>query len=96
MPITQLNGARQLLLPARIFGENPLLAYILCFLVAPLIDYCGFGEGETAVSLRAAGQAWFGQVLEPRAASLLFGLCGLAAIFVVLLVCHRRRWILRI
>jgi hypothetical protein len=34
--------------------------------------------------------------MEPRAASLLFGACGLALLFAVLLVCHRKRWILKL
>jgi predicted acyltransferase len=96
MPVSQVGGVRQALSPARIFGENPLLAYILCFLVAPLIDANFFGGGEAPQSLRGAGQAWFSQFLEPRAASLAFGLCGLGAIFLVLLVCHRKRWILKL
>ena len=54
------------------------------------------GSGAQPVSLRAAGHAWFAQFLEPRAASLAFGLCGLAVIFAVLLVCHRKRWILKL
>jgi predicted acyltransferase len=96
MPASQLPGIRPVFAPARIFGENPLLAYILCFLIAPLIDANWFGTHASPISLRAAGQAWFVQFMEARAASLMFGLCGLAAIFVVLLVCHRRRWILKL
>jgi len=95
MPLSQAPGARPAFAPARIFGENPLLAYILCFLMAPLID-AEIAGGAQPVSLRAAGQAWFSQFLEPRAASLAFGLCGLAVIFIVLLVCHRKRWILKL
>jgi len=101
MPVSQAPGARPLFAPTRIFGENPLLAYILCFLIAPVIDLDWIsqdtlGSGAQQVSLRAAGQAWFAQFLEPRAASLAFGLCGLAVIFAVLLVCHRKRWILKL
>jgi predicted acyltransferase len=96
MPITQLSAVRALLAPARIFGENPLLAYILCFLIAPFIDANVFGGDEAPQSLRGIGHAWFAQFLEPRAASLAFGLCSLLAIFIVLLVCHRKRWILKL
>ena len=95
MPVSQAPVVGRVFAPARIFGENPLLAYILCFLMAPLIDAAWFG-GAQPVSLRAAGQAWFSRFLEPRAASLAFGLCGLAVIFLVLLVCHRKRWILKL
>ena len=96
MPVSQLGGIRPALSPARIFGENPLLAYILSFLVAPLIDANFFGAGAAPRSLREAGHAWFSQYLEPRAASLAFGICGLLAIFIVLAVCHRKRWILKL
>jgi len=95
MPVSEAPVVGRVFAPARIFGENPLLAYILCFLMAPLIDAAWFG-GAQPVSLRAAGQAWFSQFLEPRAASLAFGLCGLAVIFIVLLFCHRKRWILKL
>ena len=96
MPVTQAPGVRQALWPARIFGENPLLAYIIVFLIAPLIDANWFGTPERATTLRNAGQAWFSQFVEPRAASLLFAFCGIGVIFIVLLVCHRKRWILKL
>lgn len=85
MPVTQLTGARAVFFPARIFGENPLLAYILCFLFAPLVD-----------KFRTAGQAWLAQYFEPHAASLVFAVLFLLVLFGVLLICHRRRWILRL
>jgi predicted acyltransferase len=96
LPLSQVPGVNPALAPARIFGENPLLAYILCFLIAPLIDYNWIGDATAPLSLRTAGQLWFGQFLEPRAASLAFGLCTLAVLFLILLACHRRRWILKL
>jgi predicted acyltransferase len=91
-PVTQAPGIRPALWPSRIFGENPLLAYILAFLIAPLID-ARWINGD---SLRNTGQAWFEQWVTPNAASLLFGLGGLASLFAILLVCHRKRWILKL
>ena len=96
MPVTQLPIVRPALWPARIFGENPLLAYILVFLAAPLIDAQWSGTKDAPSTLRNAGQAWFSTLVEPRAASLLFALCGIGVIFVVLLLCHRKRWILKL
>jgi predicted acyltransferase len=96
MPITQAPAVRPALWPARIFGENPLLAYILVFLAAPLIDAPWSGPAAAPTTLRNAGQAWFSGFVEPRTASLLFALCGIGVIFAVLLVCHRRRWILKL
>ena len=96
MPFTQAPVVRPALWPARIFGENPLLAYILWFLAAPLIDAEWLGTPESPSTLRNAGQAWFSTFIDPRAASLLFALCGIAVIFAVLLVCHRKKWILKL
>jgi predicted acyltransferase len=96
MQVSQAPIVRPALWPARIFGENPLLAYILVFLAAPLIDAQWLGTPEAPTSVRNAGQAWFSQFVDPRAASLLFALCGIGLIFAVLLVCHRKRWILKL
>jgi predicted acyltransferase len=96
MPVTQAPVIRPTLWPARIFGENPLLAYILVFLAVPLLDAQWLGTADAPTTLRNAGQAWFSEIVEPRAASLLFALCGIGVIFLVLLVCHRKRWLLKL
>jgi predicted acyltransferase len=64
--------------------------------MAPLIDLNGFGGDAAPLSLRNAGQQWFAQALDPRLASLAFALACMAAIFAVLVFCHRRRWILKL
>jgi predicted acyltransferase len=96
IPVTQMPGVTRLFWPARIFGENPLLAYILVFLFAPLVDANWFGDPAAPTSLRNTGQAWFDGFATPNAASLLFGLCGLLVLLGILLVCHRKRWILKL
>ncbi len=96
MPVSQQPGVTQVLQPARIFGENPLLAYIINWLMMPLIDANWFGTKEAPLALRDGGQQWLSQFLEPRAASLVFGLLCMAFILLILLYCHRRRWILKI
>jgi len=85
MPVTRLGGLRQVLYPTRIFGENPLLAYILTFLFAPLVD-----------KIRNPGQAWLTQFFEPRLASLIFGITFLLLLLAILIFCHHRRWILKL
>jgi predicted acyltransferase len=96
MPVTQRPGVTQALTPARIFGENPLLAYVITWLMMPVIDANWFGTKEAPLSLRDGGQQWLSQFLEPRAASLVFGLSCMAFLLLILLYCHRRRWILKI
>lgn len=91
-PISRAPVIGSLFWPPRIFGENPLLAYILVFLIAPAID-AAWIQGD---SLRNTGQAFFSQFLSAKAASLLFGLCGLAFLLVILVICHRKRWILKL
>jgi predicted acyltransferase len=96
MPLTERRGIRPLLWPARIFGENPLLAYILVFLLAPLIDANLFGSLDAPVSICSGGQSWLSAFLDARAASLTFALACMTLLFAILLVCHRRRWILKL
>ncbi len=96
MPVTERPGIRPALWPARIFGENPLLAYILVFLMAPVIDASLFGTVDAPVSIRSGGQAWLSGFVDPRLASLAFALACMAVLFAILLVCHRKRWILKL
>lgn len=96
MPVSEREGIRQALWPARIFGENPLLAYILVFLMAPLLDANFSGSFDSYVSIRTGSQAWLESILDPRLASLTFALLCMALLFAVLLVCHRKRWILKL
>ena len=96
MPVAQLAGLRQVLWPARVFGENPLLAYILVFLMAPLIDANFFGTAEQPLSIRSGGHAWLAGFLDARVASLTFALACMAVLFVILILCRRRRWILKL
>src|SRR5690349_414381 len=96
MPVSQVNVVRPALWPARIFGENPLLAYILVFLAAPLIDAPWFGTAEAPDSLRNTSQAALSEMMDPRAASLLFAFVWIVILFAILLVCHRKRWILKL
>ena len=70
MPVTQAPVVRPALWPARIFGENPLLAYILVFLAAPLIDASWFGTPEAPVYAARRRPGMVQQFVEPRAASL--------------------------
>jgi predicted acyltransferase len=96
MPISRRPIFTAILVPARIFGENPLLAYIISWLIGPLLDLPWIGDPEVPISLRNAGQLWFGGLIEARLASFVFAVCCLLVIFMVLLYCHRRRWILKI
>jgi predicted acyltransferase len=65
-------------------------------LIGPLLDWPWIGDPQVPISLRNAGQLVFSEFLDANAASLLFGLCSLGAIFLLLLWCHRKRWIWKI
>ena len=96
MPLSQRSVVTHVLWPARIFGENPLLAYILGWLIGPLLDWPWIGDPEVPVSLRNAGQLWLSEFYDARLASLIFGLICLLLVFAMLLYCRRRRWILKL
>ena len=85
-----------LLFPARLFGANPLLAYILSFAISPLLDIPWIGRPDGPIPLRRAGQEAFQTLLPPHHASFVFGLVCVGAIGLILLFCHRRRWILKL
>jgi len=82
------------LFPARVFGANPFLAYLLSFAIAPLWDLNWLSPPNT--SLRGFGQASLSRVLEPHLASLVFSLLIVGLIFAVLLVAWRRNWFLKL
>ncbi len=47
-------------------------------------------------SIRTMGQAAFSRILDPYAASFAFGLTYLVILFVILWICYRRRWFLKL
>ncbi len=88
-------GFGKALFPLQVYGANPLLAYLICFLFAPVFDI-NWAQKPGSMTLRSAGQAFFSQILDPYAASFTFGLIYLVLIFLILWVCYRRRWFLRL
>lgn len=83
--------------PARVFGSNPILAYVLCFAVTPLFDIAWIADGSgKAATLRDFGQAQLSRHMSPEAASLVFGLIFLTLLGLLLWVFYRRRWFLKI
>ena len=96
MPVSHQPVVNSVMQPVRIFGENPLLAYVISWLIGPLLDLPWLGDPQVPISLRNAGQLWFSEWMAPNAASFLFGVCCLLLILLVLAMCHRKRWILKI
>ena len=85
----------KVLFPLQVYGANPLLAYLICFLFAPVIDL-NWAQKPAFASIRTMGQAAYSRVLDPYAASFAFGLTYLVILFVILWICYRRRWFLKI
>jgi len=86
--------AAPVLFPARVYGSNPLLAYVLSFLIAPLIDLAWLKPPAT--SLRSLVQATLSAVMDPKLASFLFGIVMLTVIFLPLWLCWQKRWFLKL
>jgi len=81
--------------PLQVYGANPLLAYLICFLVAPAIDF-NWARKPAWASIRTVGNDFYRQALDPYAASFAFGLTYLVILFVILWICYRRRWFLKL
>jgi predicted acyltransferase len=64
--------------------------WTLIDMVAPAFLFCIGAAMPLSLERRSARGA------TTDAASLLFGLCGLAFLLVILVMCHRRRWILKL
>jgi len=88
-------GLGKVLFPLQVYGANPLLAYLICFLFSPALDI-NWAQKPGFTSLRSAGQAALSRILDPYAASFTFGLIYLVLIFLILWVCYRRRWFLKL
>lgn len=82
------------LYPAKIFGSNALLAYMLCFLLSPLLDVSMLRHRH--LSFRQATFQFFSHAASPNLASLLAGFVFSGILFVALVVCYRRRWLLKL
>ena len=94
-PVADRPKLGGVLFPLQVYGANPLLAYLICFLFAPVIDI-NWAHKPDFASIRTMGQAAYSRVLDPYAASFAFGLTYLVILFAILWVCYRRRWFLKI
>lgn len=88
-------GVGKVLFPLQVYGANPLLAYLICFLFAPVIDI-NWAHKPAWASIRSVGNDLFRRGLDPYAASFAFGLTYLVIVFLILWVCYRKRWILKL
>jgi predicted acyltransferase len=82
------------LFPAKVYGSNALLAYVLSFLIGPLIDFNWLKP--PLYSLRGLGQATFSSIMDTRLASFCFGIAVLTVLFIPLFICYRKRWFLKL
>lgn len=85
------------LFPLKVYGANPLLAYLICFLFAPLLDLLWIPSAQFGkVSLKWAGQIMFTRVFDPDLSSFLVSVTYLCIVFLVLWFCYRKRWFLKL
>ena len=82
----------RLFYPVRAFGNNPLLAFILCWSLFPWLDV-KLGDGG---NLRGLGQSVLVNLLPPQHASMLFGIIATAILALPILYCQRRGWFLKL
>ncbi len=98
--LTVLTGtlkAGAVLFPLKIYGANPLLAYIIFFVLSPVLNLLWIPTSEHGkVSVMWGGQILAGHVFDPYLSSLFVSLIYLSILFLVLLVCYRKRWFLKL
>jgi predicted acyltransferase len=80
------------LTPLMAFGNNPLLAFILCWGLFPWLDALRIGDG----SARQWGQNLLLPLLPASHASFLFSLICTGLLLLPILYCRKRRWFLRL
>ena len=93
-----VTGGARWLRPLAIYGENPLLLYILSWLLVATIErlwYVPLPDGG-AVPAGTAAFLWFGNWLPPEAASLAVALVQVALFGVVAWFLHRRKILVRL
>ena len=84
------------LFPVRVFGANPLLAYLICFLFGPVLDINWIPNAQFGkVSLRWGSQIVSKGIIDLSLASFLFSIAYLVVLFFILWFCYRKRWLLR-
>ncbi len=97
MIVTNYPKAGCFLFPVRVFGANPLLAYLICFLFAPVLDINWIPSAEFGkVSLRGASQIVSKGIIDLSLASFLFSIAYLVVLFFILWFFHRQRWFLKL
>ncbi len=84
------------LFPVKVFGTNPLLAYLICFILSPLIYLDWINSAWGVINVPAYTQMLATGMMDLKLASFLFSVGFLAFEFAILWVCYRRRWFLRL
>jgi predicted acyltransferase len=97
MITTDHPRAARLLFPVRVYGANPLLAYLIRFLFDPLLDMKWIPNAQFGkVSLRWGSQIISQGIIDPSLASFLFSIAYLIVLFFILWFFYRKRWFLRL
>ena len=89
--------AIRFLFPVRVFGANPLLAYLIRFLFDPLLDINWIPTAQFGkVSLRWGSQIVSKGIIDLSLASFLLSVAYLVVLFFILWFFYRKRWFLKL
>lgn len=83
--------------PAKMFGSNALLAYIIASLLTPLMDMPLFQSEQGIIAFRQMGLEFFLTFIPiPEVASLTFSIVFLTLLYGLLWKCYTKKWFLKL
>ncbi len=89
-------GAQAAFFPARVYGANAILAYMLLWLGMPLLDLAWLPASPGPVSIRYGSQLALSPFMSDNWASLTFAILYVVVLFFPMWLLYRRRWLLKL
>ncbi len=95
--LTNREPVSNIYFPAKVFGSNALLGFIMGMLSGLLIDRPLLPASSQYRSLRESGYNFFKQLVgHPQWASVAFSIVFLVIIFIILYILYRKKWYVKL
>lgn len=94
--VAERAAARAIFFPAKVYGANAILAYIVLWLGMPLLDKAWLPGPSEPVSIRYASQLLLRPIMSDNWASLAFAVLYVVFLFFPMWFLYRKRWLLKL